>query len=130
MGTWRFEHSVKIQKKSGAVRNADGPTASARAVASQGAAGPLKGAFAPQPASPLRLEARTKDGQLERLRVGQIDALGYPALRIEEALRHAVGLSTDERATVRAHLESLFDSPDSPLAALLGTIIVSCGKPR
>jgi hypothetical protein len=58
---------------------------------------------------------------------GQIDALGYRALRIEEALGQVVGLSTNDRATVRMHLESLFDSPDSPLAALLGTIIASSG---
>jgi hypothetical protein len=118
---------VKIERKSGGLRSADGPTGPARVAASQGAAGPLKSAFAPQRASPLRLEARAKDGPLERLRAGQIDALGYRALRIEEALGHVVGLSTNERATVRMHLESLFDSPDSPLAALLGTIIASSG---
>ena len=119
---------MKIRRKSGVLREADGATAPAKAGASPGAAGPLKSGFAPQRASPLRLGARAEDGPLERLRAGQIDALGYCALRIDEALGHVVGLSTDERATVRAHLESLFDSPDSALAALLGTIIASSKK--
>jgi hypothetical protein len=120
---------VKIQKKGGTLPSGNGPIASARAVGSQGAAGTLENAFAPQRASPLRLGARAVESPLERLRAGQIDAHGYRALRVEEAMCHAVGLSTDERATVRAHLESLFDSPDSPLAALLGTIIASTEKP-
>jgi hypothetical protein len=118
---------VRIQRNNGGLRNTDGPTAAASSMASHGATGPLTSDFAPQRASPLRLETSAKDGPLERLRAGQVDALGYRALRIEEALRHVVGLSTNERATVRMHLESLFDSPDSPLAALLGTIIASSG---
>ncbi len=67
---------------------------------------------------------------MERLRACQIDAHAYRALRIEEASWYAAGLSLPERTMVRAHLESLFDSPDSQLAALLGTVIASSGEHR
>jgi hypothetical protein len=101
MRTVEVEDAVKSQRRRGGLRNADGPTTPASAVTSHGAAGTLENAFSAQRASPLRLRARAVESPLERLRLRQFDARGYRALRIEEALGHGVGFSTDDRRTVR-----------------------------